>query len=130
MNSQAGDPWYVHVLLYVVIAVLTILLIKVAIIDPKEIVAIEKYNRTESRLRMTNIKEAEILWESPNHARPKSEIDAYASRRASWRAVVSSSRATANTSSHSACGRAGSLEMRRHVHRSFRREKACYRRPG
>ncbi len=60
---KAADPWYVHAILYVVIAILIILLIKVAIIDPKEVVEIEKYNRVESRLRMDNIKEAEILWE-------------------------------------------------------------------
>ena len=60
---KAADPWYVHVILYVVIAILVIILIKVAILDPKEIVAVEKYNKTESRLRMDNLKEAEILWE-------------------------------------------------------------------
>lgn len=60
---KAADPWYIHAILYVVIAILVVILIKVAILDPKEIVAIEKYNKTESRLRMDNLKEAEILWE-------------------------------------------------------------------
>ncbi|MBT8386954.1 MAG: hypothetical protein KJO12_06040 [Ignavibacteria bacterium] len=60
---KAADPWYVHAILYAVIAILVIILIKVAILDPKEIVAVEKYNKSESRLRMDNIKEAEILWE-------------------------------------------------------------------
>ena len=60
---KAADPWYVHAILYVVIAILAVILIKVAIIDPKEIVSVEKYNKTESRLRMDNLKEAEILWE-------------------------------------------------------------------
>jgi hypothetical protein len=60
---KAADPWYVHAILYVVIAILVVILIKVAILDPKEIVAVEKYNKTESRLRMDNLKEAEILWE-------------------------------------------------------------------
>lgn len=62
MNSKS-DPWYVHAALYLVIAILAIILIKVAIIDPHEYVENEKYNKTESRLRMDNIKEAEILWE-------------------------------------------------------------------
>lgn len=66
MKSRAGDPLYIHILLYVVIAILTIILIKVAILDPKEVVAVEKYNRTESRLRMDNIKEAQILWQKKN----------------------------------------------------------------
>lgn len=65
MKAQA-DPWYIHAGLYLVIAILTIILIKIAIIDPREYVESEKYNKTESRLRMNNIKEAEILWERKN----------------------------------------------------------------
>lgn len=61
MNKS--DPWYIHGILYLVILVLTALLIKVAITDPKEEVASDKYNKTESRLRMENLKQAEILWE-------------------------------------------------------------------
>lgn len=57
------DPWYVHAILYTVIVLLVALLVKVAVLDPKEEVASEKYNKTESRLRMKNLKEAEILWE-------------------------------------------------------------------
>ncbi|RPI68505.1 MAG: hypothetical protein EHM47_14435 [Ignavibacteriales bacterium] len=57
------EPWYIHAGLYAVIVILIIVLIKVAIIDPKEIVSQEKFNRKESRLRMTNLKEAEILYE-------------------------------------------------------------------
>ena len=49
--------------LYFVVVILAALLIKVAIIDPKDEVALENYNKTESRLRMKNIKEAQILWE-------------------------------------------------------------------
>jgi len=60
------DPWYVHAGLYLVIAILTILLVKVAIIDPHDYVESEKYYKTESRLRMTNLKEAQILWERKN----------------------------------------------------------------
>ena len=57
------EPWYIHAGLYAIIVILVIVLIKVAIIDPKEIVEQEKYNKKESRLRMTNLKEAEILYE-------------------------------------------------------------------
>ena len=63
MKSQAGDPWYIHAALYLVIAILSVILIKVAIIDPKEAVEQEKFWRTESRLRMNNIKAAEILFQ-------------------------------------------------------------------
>ncbi len=60
------DPWYIHTGLYLVIAILTVLLVKVAIIDPHEYVETEKYNKKESRLRMTNLKEAQILWQRKN----------------------------------------------------------------
>ena len=63
MKSQTGDPWYIHAALYLVIAILAVILIKVAIIDPKEAVAQEKFWRTESRLRMNNIKAAQILFQ-------------------------------------------------------------------
>jgi hypothetical protein len=61
--DKKSDPWYVHAALYVVIAILTIVLIKVAIIDPRDYVKAEKYYKSESRLRMENIKEAEIFWQ-------------------------------------------------------------------
>jgi hypothetical protein len=48
--------------MYVIIVVLIALLVKVAILDPKEIVQEEKFYRRESRLRMDNLKEAQILW--------------------------------------------------------------------
>ena len=63
MKSQAGDPWYIHAALYLVIAILSVILIKVAIIDPKNAVEQERFFRTESRLRMNNIKAAEILYQ-------------------------------------------------------------------
>lgn len=62
-NHSNEDPWYVHVALYTVIAILTVILIKVAIIDPKEIMEREAYYKKEARLRMTNLKQAEILWQ-------------------------------------------------------------------
>jgi len=61
--DKKSDPWYVHAALYFVIAILTIVLIKVAIIDPRDYVEAEKYYKSESRLRMENIKEAEIFWQ-------------------------------------------------------------------
>lgn len=56
------EPWYLHAILYAVIVILVILLVKVAIIDPKQIVQEEKYTKKESRLRMQNLREAENLW--------------------------------------------------------------------
>ena len=63
MKSQAGDPWYIHAALYLVIAILAVILIKVAILDPKDAVEQEKFWKTESRLRMNNIKAAQILFQ-------------------------------------------------------------------
>uniref|UniRef100_A0A832DIH4 Uncharacterized protein n=1 Tax=Ignavibacterium album TaxID=591197 RepID=A0A832DIH4_9BACT len=65
-NHSNEDPWYVHVALYTVIAILTVILIKVAIIDPREIMEKEAYYKKEARLRMTNLKQAEILWQKKN----------------------------------------------------------------
>jgi len=60
------EPWYIHAGLYAVIAILSFVLIKVAIVDPTEYIEIENYNRTESHLRMENIRQAEILWQKEN----------------------------------------------------------------
>jgi hypothetical protein len=68
------EPWYIHAGLYVVIVILAIVLIKVAIIDPKEIVVEEKFNRKESRLRMSNLKEAEILYQK-KHGKYTDNLD-------------------------------------------------------
>jgi hypothetical protein len=56
------EPWYIHAILYFIIVILVVVLVKVAIIDPKDIVEKEKYYKQESHLRMKNIKQAEILW--------------------------------------------------------------------
>ncbi|MFO7526265.1 MAG: hypothetical protein R6W68_12510 [Ignavibacteriaceae bacterium] len=75
MNSTSNqDPWYVHAGLYAVVLILVIILIKVAIIDPREVVEKENYNRAETRLRMTNLKEAQILWEK-KHGRYTDNLD-------------------------------------------------------
>lgn len=63
IKYQSADPWYLHVILYLIIAVLIIILIKVAIIDPNNAAEKQKYYITESRLRMNNIKAAQILWQ-------------------------------------------------------------------
>jgi hypothetical protein len=60
--SSKSEPWYFHAAMYVIIVVLIGILIKVAILDPKETVQEEKFYRNETRLRMDNLKEAEILW--------------------------------------------------------------------
>jgi hypothetical protein len=62
-NRTNEDPWYVHVALYTVIVILVGVLIKVAIIDPQEIIEREKYIKKEARLRMTNLKFAQILYD-------------------------------------------------------------------
>lgn len=56
------ESWYIQALLYFIIVILVVILLKIAIIDPTKVVEKEKYYRQESRLRMKNIKEAEILW--------------------------------------------------------------------
>ncbi len=57
------DPWYIHGILYAIIVILVLLLIKVAIIDPTKVVETEKYFKDETRLRLKDLREAEILWE-------------------------------------------------------------------
>lgn len=63
MKSKS-EPAYIHVILYVIIAVLVLVLIKVAYIDPNEVIEEEKYFKKESRLRMANLREAERLWQA------------------------------------------------------------------
>ena len=60
---RKSEPWYIHVTLFVIIIALTYLLIRVAIIDPSEYVEKENYFKNESRVRMDNIRQAEILYE-------------------------------------------------------------------
>jgi hypothetical protein len=59
-----SEPWYIHAGLYLVIIILALVLIKVAIIDPKSAVEMQKYYTTEARLRMDNLKQGEILWDA------------------------------------------------------------------
>lgn len=62
--SYKSEPWYIHAVLYVIIAILVYVLIKVAYLDPNEILEKEKYYKQESRLRMSNLRAAEKLWEA------------------------------------------------------------------
>lgn len=65
---KKSEPWYIHAGLYVVIAILIIVLVKVAIIDPTDYIHQENYSRSESQLRMDNIRQAQILWERENES--------------------------------------------------------------
>jgi hypothetical protein len=64
--TKKSEPWYIHAILYVVIAILLVVLIKVAIIDPADHIQKEEYYRSESILRMDNIRQAQILWQKEN----------------------------------------------------------------
>ncbi|MCK6606491.1 MAG: hypothetical protein L6Q59_16465 [Ignavibacteriaceae bacterium] len=57
--AQSRDPLYLHVGLYAIVVVLVVILIKIAVIDPKEIVQQEKYYQKESRLRMLLLRDAQ-----------------------------------------------------------------------
>jgi len=92
------DPWYVHAGLYLVIAILTVLLVKIAIIDPHDYVETEKYNKKESRLRMTNLKEAQMLWER-KYDNYSGNIDALSDFKSIGSAKITSFRLSKRTSS-------------------------------
>jgi hypothetical protein len=64
--SKKGEAWYIHGALYVVIAILVYVLIRMAIIDPTKYIQSENYYRSESQLRMDNIRQAQIQWEKQN----------------------------------------------------------------
>jgi hypothetical protein len=59
---RKSEPWYIHAALIVVIIILSYVLLRVAILDPGEYVKKEKYFKTESRARMDNLRQAEILF--------------------------------------------------------------------
>lgn len=63
MSKKAAEPWYLHAGLWAIIVVLVVILIQVSIIGPNEIVRTREYNKNESRLRMKNLKQAQILYE-------------------------------------------------------------------
>lgn len=61
--TRKTEPWYIHAVLWVVILILAYVLIRVAIINPQQVVEREAAFKKEARLRMENIRELEILWE-------------------------------------------------------------------
>ncbi|PIQ08825.1 MAG: hypothetical protein COW71_09700 [Ignavibacteriales bacterium CG18_big_fil_WC_8_21_14_2_50_31_20] len=61
MNKKA-EPWYLHAGLWAIIVVLVVILIQVSITGPNQIVKTREYNKQESRLRMKNLKQAQILY--------------------------------------------------------------------
>ncbi|MFH0736348.1 MAG: hypothetical protein V1773_17520 [bacterium] len=61
-TNKTSEQWYIHVVLYTIIIILSYILINVAFIQPNKIVLREKYYKKESRLRMLNLREAEILF--------------------------------------------------------------------
>lgn len=72
--SKKSEPWYIHAVLYVIILILAIVLIQVAIIEPQNVVEQEKYYKAESRARLSNLREAEKLWEE-KHGKFTDNID-------------------------------------------------------
>jgi len=63
---QKSEPWYVHAILYVIIIALVYVLIQVAIIGPTKVIKQDNYFRAESRSRMLDIRQAQILWKDKN----------------------------------------------------------------
>ncbi len=64
--KNRSEPWYLHAGLWVVIIILTVILVQVSIIEPTEVTRRENYFKNEARLRMTNLKHAEILFDEIN----------------------------------------------------------------
>jgi len=60
--SKKAEPWYLHAGLWAIIVVLIVIMIQVSITGPEEIIRTREYNKLESRLRMKNLKQAEILY--------------------------------------------------------------------
>jgi len=61
-KTQKKDPAYIHIILTLVILGLLYLLIQVAIFEPQQVLERERKFKEESRLRMLNIKQAEMLY--------------------------------------------------------------------
>lgn len=60
---KKAEPWYLHAGLWAVIVILVVVLIQVSITEPTKILKTKEYNKKESRLRMINLKHAQILYE-------------------------------------------------------------------
>lgn len=65
-NSYKSEPAYLHIVLILIIVGLTYLLIQVAILEPQRVIEQERYWKEESRLRMANIKQLELLYKEKN----------------------------------------------------------------
>jgi hypothetical protein len=61
-TAQKSEPAYIHIILILIIVGLTYLLIQVAILEPQRVIEQEKYFKEESRLRMLNLKQLELLY--------------------------------------------------------------------
>lgn len=61
-TSYKSEPAYIHIILILIIVGLTYLLIQVAILEPQRVLEQERYWKEESRLRMTNLKQLELLY--------------------------------------------------------------------
>ena len=61
--SGKSEPWYIHAILYTVVVVLVYVLIRVAIVEPSAVIERQTYIKNESRLRMLNLREAQLMWE-------------------------------------------------------------------
>lgn len=61
--KKRTEPWYVHAGLWAVIVILIVILIQVSILEPTEVIRQETYFKNEGRARMTNLMQAEILYE-------------------------------------------------------------------
>lgn len=72
--KKKSEPWYLHAGLWVVIVILTLVLVQVSILEPTEVTRKENYLKSESRLRMINLKHAEILFEEI-HERYSDNLD-------------------------------------------------------
>ena len=63
---KKSDPWYIHGALITIIVVLSVVLYIVAVHEPSQIIELEKYYKNESRLRMKNLKEAQLVYFKKN----------------------------------------------------------------
>jgi len=61
-TSRKSEPAYIHIILILIIVGLTYLLIQVAILEPQRVLEQERYFKEESRLRMLNLKQLELLY--------------------------------------------------------------------
>ncbi len=61
-TTHKSEPAYIHIILVLIIVGLTYLLIQVAILEPQRVLVQEQFFKEESRIRMSNIKQLELLY--------------------------------------------------------------------